>query len=180
MTLFSFNAHTADGSHEDGTLQAASRDAAMDELAGRNLHVDTLEEIPEPDIADAELAPPATAWSIVDQDVVQPPTPTVTASKTPSSYAPLLDTLRLYAGWLFSWYALIIILGAYQHIRHLPFQIPFAEGLFLSPIILQFTFGSFLFLLLTSLHKALKGGTALLMILLLIGIAFMYVFSLNV
>ena len=120
------------------------------------------------------------AWTITDVESVKAPQSAPSTSIERKTYLPLVDTLRLYAGWLLSWYALILILGAYQHIRQLPFTIPFAEGLFLSPIILQFTFGSFLFLLITSLHRALRGGTALLWILLLIAAGVMYVFSLNV
>lgn len=94
------------------------------------------------------------------------------------AYAPLIDTFRLYAGWLLAWYAIVYLLGAYQFEQKLPFAIPFIEGLFLSPLVLKFAFGTFLFLLLSSLHRALGRGIwkgILLTIVWLLGVAWFVV-----
>ena len=84
------------------------------------------------------------------------PTPALSAKKksSPSVYLPLFETLRLYAGWLLAWYALVYIIGAYQFMKDLPFRIPYAESLFLSPLVLSFTFAAYLFLLFSSLYMA--------------------------
>lgn len=74
-----------------------------------------------------------------------------------TSYFPLFETLRLYAGWLLAWYGIIYVIGAYQHTKPLPFRIPYAESLFLSPLVLSFTFASFVFLLCSSLSKSLPS-----------------------
>ncbi len=76
------------------------------------------------------------------------------ASRT---YHPLTGTLRLYAGWLLAWYGLFVALGYYAYGRVLPFEIPFVEAFFISPLIFSFTVAIFLYLLLTTLHKALHG-----------------------
>ena len=73
-----------------------------------------------------------------------------------------METLRLYAGWLFTWYVLIFTLGSYQTLRKLPFHIPYVDELFASPLLYTFSCGTFLFLLGTSVFKisgkgALKG-----------------------
>ena len=74
------------------------------------------------------------------------------------SYAPLSDTLRLYAGWLLAWYALVYLLGSAQYFGNLPFEVPFLDGLFYSALVLRFAFGTFLFLLLSSVHRLLGRG----------------------
>ncbi len=74
------------------------------------------------------------------------------------TYFPLTDTLRLYAGWLLSWYFLIFAFGSYTYLRELPVQIPLVGGLFQSPVIISFAFGAFLFMLLTEFHRLLGRG----------------------
>jgi len=73
-------------------------------------------------------------------------------------YHPLLSTLRLYAGWLLAWYGLFVALGYYSHVRTLPFNIPFVEAFFLSPLIFTFVVAIFLFLMLTSIKRVVGGG----------------------
>ncbi|GEM_PF-434609 len=73
-------------------------------------------------------------------------------------YFPLISTIRLYAGWLLAWYALFVALGYYSHVRTLPWNIPFVEAFYLSPLIFTFVVAIFLFLMLTSLKRALGGG----------------------
>lgn len=71
----------------------------------------------------------------------------------PKQYFPLFDTLRLYAGWLLAWYCLVYAVGSYQFIKEVPVHIPYAESLFLSPLVLSFTLGAYLFLLLSSVYQ---------------------------
>jgi hypothetical protein len=102
--------------------------------------------------------------------------PQVQGVKAPATvsaprYYPLVSTLRLYAGWLLAWYGLFVALGFYTHVRTLPWYIPFVEGFYLSPLIFSFVVAIFLFLLLTSVHRALRGGLFFGVILIMIGIA---------
>ncbi len=86
------------------------------------------------------------------------PAPQQTPAPRPTgTYHPLLTTLRLYAGWLLAWYALFVTVGYYAHVRSLPWDIPFVEAFFISPLIFSFTVSIFLFLLLTSIHRAIHG-----------------------
>lgn len=75
----------------------------------------------------------------------------------PQAYYPLISTLRLYAGWLLAWYAVFVMLGYYSLNREVPLQIPFVAAFSSSPLIFTFTVATFLFLLLSSLHRAMHG-----------------------
>ncbi len=94
-------------------------------------------------------------------------------------YYPLLDTLRLYAGWLLAWYFLIFALGSAQWLHHTPFQISFLSDLFLSPMILSFACACFLFLLLSSIHILLGRRLMVGIVLTLIGFGLFAVFYAN-
>lgn len=76
----------------------------------------------------------------------------------PFGYLPLVETVRLYCGWLLAWYAVIYGLGSSQAMHRLPFEIPYVPELFASLLIFRFTLGAFLFLLASSLHRAIGGG----------------------
>lgn len=106
------------------------------------------------------------------------PSPLLTREQ--SSYLPLIDTLRLYAGWLLAWYGLVYLLGFYRSVDRLSVDLPFIDELYQSALVLRFAFGTFLFLLLTSIHRLLRGGLLLGCILLLAGIAVMLLFAGNV
>ncbi len=96
------------------------------------------------------------------------------------NYLPLHETLRLYAGWLLAWYAVVYALGSYQHMRPLPFRFPLAEALFLSPLVLSFTLAAFLYLLLGSVHRAIGGGKVKGLFLLLLGVGVFAWYRMNV
>lgn len=97
----------------------------------------------------------------------------------PAIYYPLLDTLRLYAGWLLAWYVLVIALGAYQGTKNLPFTIPLVEGLWQSVLIIRATFGVFLFLVLTSLYRFFGNRGWVGGVLGILGVVLFYVFFVN-
>ena len=86
--------------------------------------------------------------------ILAPPAKPVAKSKV---YHPLISTLRLYAGWLLGWYGLFVALGYYSHVRVLPWEIPFVEAFFVSPLIFSFIVAMFLFLLLGAMHRAMHG-----------------------
>jgi hypothetical protein len=88
-----------------------------------------------------------------------------------TDYYPLLTTLRLYGGWLLAWYGLFVALGYYAHVRTMPWSIPFVEAFFLSPLIFSFTVAIFLFLLLTSIHRAIHGKLISGALLTIVGVA---------
>ena len=111
---------------------------------------------PPPPVLPAAAAPPKHTIThdviIADHMALRGDPPNSHPEET-VTYFPLLDTLRLYAGWLLSWYFLIFAFGSYAYLRDLPVQIPLVSGLFQSPVIISFAFGAFLFLLLTELHN---------------------------
>ncbi|MCB9808503.1 hypothetical protein H6770_04595 [Candidatus Peribacteria bacterium] len=97
-----------------------------------------------------------------------------------SVYFPFYETLRLYAGWLLAWYCLVYAVGSYQFIKELPIHIPYAESLFLSPLVLSFTFGAYLFLLLSGVYKMLGKKKKIGLILFLVGVAVFILYRMNV
>jgi hypothetical protein len=95
-------------------------------------------------------------------------------------YFPLVDTLRLYAGWLLAWYFLVYSIGSYQHFQDLPFEVPYLTGLFLSPLVLSFTLASYLFLLLTGIWIIFGRGVKNGLLLTAIGIVCFLLYRANV
>lgn len=91
-------------------------------------------------------------------------------AKSTHSYLPLMATLRLYAGWLLAWYGLFVALGYFTTVRQLPFEIPFVQAFYFSPLIFTFTAGIFIFLLLSAVHKALHGKLVTGILLTLVGV----------
>lgn len=98
----------------------------------------------------------------------------------PQAYFPLYETLRLYAGWLLAWYCLVYAVGSYQFLKELPFHVPYAESLFLSPLVLSFTFGAYLFLLLSGLYKHTGKKKSAAIVLSLVGIGIFLLYRMNV
>ncbi len=99
--------------------------------------------------------------------------------EAPRSYTPLVETLRLYAGWLLVWYFIVYALGAIQLTRHLPVRSLVVESLFSSSLIADCSCGFFLFLLCSSLHRRMGGGILLAMCLFLAGVVFLLLFAFN-
>lgn len=86
------------------------------------------------------------------------------------AYHPLTATLRLYAGWLLAWYGLFVAVGYYATVRQIPFDIPFVQAFFVSPLIFSFIVAIFLFLMLGSVHRAIHGKMIGGMVLSILGI----------
>lgn len=160
MPLFSYTARDAEGKSTRGTLEAMSAQAARDALREMGLQAEEIYEMQN----SSSLQPlsPSPLSAITHDEIL---TDRMAMQDEPqqdhrgrATYFPLFDTLRLYAGWLLSWYFLIFAFGSYAYLRELPVDIPFAAGLFQSPVIISFAFGAFLFLLLTEVHKLSGKG----------------------
>lgn len=95
---------------------------------------------------------------VVPQVATSPSTSVATLKTTSSPYLSLLSTLRLYAGWLLAWYAVFVACGYYVHGRSLPFTIPFVEAFYLSSFMYSITVATFMFLLLSTIHRT-RGGS---------------------
>ena len=169
--LFFYVARTIAGKEQRGTLDAPSLELAREELRKRQLLVDTIR----------------LHHSMVEKSSGPLWTETEPAKKGPAataevthSYVPLTDTLRLFAGWLLAWYGLVYLLGAMKLENRIPFDIPFVDGLFFSPLILRLAFGTYLFLLLTTIHKAMGRGTGKGIVLTLAGVLMFTFFHVNV
>lgn len=136
MALYSYVARNEKGLIVRGTLDAPGAQAAHAALRDMNLQS---QELVQTFAGDAdEASSPSDA--------------------KPDGYAPLVDTLRLYAGWLLAWYFAVFALGSYQFTRSLPVRISFIEELFLSPMMLGFACLCFLFLVLSRIHQATGKG----------------------
>jgi hypothetical protein len=193
MPHFDYTAIQADGTRVTGMVEAWSLQAAREALREMHLIVEELTEaspIPPltPEHAD-ELLGAGSAGSTQNgqsttnnqQQTIQPSSESpIPNPQSLPTYFPLLDTLRLYAGWLLAWYCLVYALGSYQHFRPLPFTVPYVEGLFLSPLVLSFTLAAYLFLLLTGIWKAIGKGLLSGCALTIIGIAVFALYRMNV
>jgi len=201
MPQFTYSAIQSDGQRVSGTIESFSLQAAHDALKQMHLipeeiHESTVSEQPlTPEQAEKLLSftqpaftnempeetPVSSEITTESPEVPSPKSQVLSPNpQSPSSYFPLLDTLRLYAGWLLAWYCLVYALGHYQHTRPLPFRIPFVEGLFLSPLVLSFTLGAYLFLLLSGIWKATGRGIFKGLIATGIGVAGFVLYRMNV
>jgi len=161
MPLFSYTAVNDRKERINGMVDAMSLQAGRNALQESGFFV---EEIHEATPMERESTKPWETVSVQEpveglgteglshsgpNDQVPVPSPQHLAP----NYYPLLDTVRLYAGWLLAWYILVIALGAYKETKQLPFTIPLIEGLWQSVLIIRAAFGVFIFLMLTSLHR---------------------------
>lgn len=193
MPLFYYEAISDDGDHVRGTVEAISAQAAraalrQDHLEAEELHEATLAERRElegympaqPSREEASVrptpVPPEKSHKILEKEKSEP------VPKQAKAYYPFIDTLRLYAGWLLAWYCLVYAIGGYQYNKRIFLHVPYVEALLppFSSIVFSFTLASFLFLLLTSIHK-IMGGTKLRTFgLVLLGVAAFALYRINV
>lgn len=182
MTLFSYTARDENGNMVDGTMDAVSTQAVRDSLGDMQLIVEEVHEATQSDqntMQSWDTAPSVPFQNISPLEEKKPPI-TVKEKTAKQAYFPIVDTLRLYGGWLLAWYCLVYAFGFYQSSKDLPFRIPYVESLFLSPLVLSFTLVAFLFLLLSELHKKRGGGRKLGWIFVIIGIAVFWIYRVNV
>lgn len=133
MSLFFYRARDPQNQAREGTVDAISLQHARDLLKSKELFVEHMHE-----------ATPSL--------LSQPSSPSL------PHYYPLIDTLRLYAGWLLAWYSVVFAIGAYQSRGTLPFHSDLIAGLASSITVLSLAFATFLFLMLSSLHRLIHGG----------------------
>lgn len=147
MPTFSYIAKGSDGAETRGTLDAASLDAAREELRKRGTMAEDVREVPS---VAAKPKPEPLPWSGANNG---------SAPKMPDAptYAPLHETLRVFAGWLLGWYGVIYALGFLESAGKIP-ELPFVRELFESRLVLEFTFGTFLLLAASNLHRWMRGG----------------------
>ncbi|MEQ1849088.1 MAG: hypothetical protein ABL890_00675 [Candidatus Peribacteraceae bacterium] len=153
-TAFVFEGTNREGVLMKGTVHAASRRAAFDQLrTERQLTISRLAPLGSPPTSfDAELERWNTESVAPVKKAVEKPTPS-------RQYHPVLSTIRLYAAWLLAWYGLFIALGYYVSERALPWDIPFVSAFASSSLVFTFVTAIFSFLLLSTLHRSLKGST---------------------
>lgn len=176
MPSFAYIARTNAGTLERGSLTAPDAEEAREILRKRNLFVEEL-QTEQGQRVQVRFPPTVLPWSTTETDE---PSSASSADLEPVEYVPLLDTLRLFAGWLLAWYAVVYLIGSFQRAGKLPSGLPFVEGLFLSPLVLRFAFGTYLFLLLTSLHRILGGGVGKGLLLTVVGVAMLVGFHIMV
>ncbi|MBI3336560.1 hypothetical protein HYZ98_03280 [Candidatus Peregrinibacteria bacterium] len=147
MPLFFYRARDNKNLQKEGTIDALSLQHARDLLKTKALFV---EEIHEATMKEQHIK----KAFVIDEPPEHPLPP---AHPLPP-YLPLIDTLRLYAGWLLVWYGLIFAIGTYQYRGIIPFRSELIAGLASSTTVLVSAFGVFIFLMFSSLHKTLHGG----------------------
>ncbi len=159
MPLFAFIASDGAGSMRNELLDAQDIDAVGKKLRSMgwkiiDAHEATQEERKQ--LPFLEIAPPSSTAPVLtlERDV---------------RYAPIVETLRLYAGWILAWCGAVYLLGSFELAERIPFSIPFATELFGSTTMLFVAFGTYLFLLLTSIHTWMKGGILMGLLLTLLG-----------
>ncbi len=181
MTTFQYTAKDERGLTKTGTVDADSIDSARQVIASKGyIASEVFEAIPislysQSNDMDWSLGP-----KIANPVAPTESAPSVAVETAPRTYFPLLETLRLYAGWLLAWYCMVYAIGSYQYTRELPFTLPYAESLFLSPLVLSFTFAAYLFLLLTGMYKWSGRKRSAGFVLLLAGIALFLLYRMNV
>jgi hypothetical protein len=148
MPSFAYTAYDNHGNLQTGIISALSLQLAREALKKKGLSVEEIHE------ATMEEQGIKKAWMIDTKEAVSGERLAVSNDKEDHQYIPFIETMRLYAGWLLAWFSLIYILGAYQYSgNEIPFDIPLIRGLLFSKTVFMVTWGTFLFLLLTSLYR---------------------------
>lgn len=153
------------------TPQYHDRDLESWQNRGKKSSMHSTAQIPSSPI------PAKTAPKTIGFSNISPSTNTIVTDLKPvlpqtsdSTYTSMLSTLRLYAGWLLSWYAVFVAFGYYTHSRSLSFTIPFVEAFYLSSLMYSITVATFLFLMLSSVQRKLHGGLITGIVLFLVGV----------
>jgi len=176
MAIYTYQATDASGNTVEGVVESHSLQSARDEVVAMGL---------EPvEIYEAATSAPKTSdapWVDPMQSLQEEPDPVSNKPDVESvAYFPLLDTLRLYAGWLLAWYGMVYVVGAYQFMKDVPFHIPYAESLFLSPLVLSFTFAAYLFLLISGVFKLTGRSKKVGIVLAVAGIGIFLLYKMNI
>ena len=167
MPLFSYTGTDSDGQSVSGTLEADTQDAAHNTLKDVGIDVVSLE---------VQGAFPLEREGTEVREELEEKEVQKVQHREETDYYPLIDTIRLYAGWLLAWFGAVFALGFYQSTRPLSFRIPYVENLSQSPVLFQAALGLFLLLLFSGFYKATGRNIVAGLMLLCIGLAgFAYV-----
>lgn len=182
MPLFSYRATDPTGSLQQGSIDAVNVDAARAVLGQKGwTPLDVTPVASEPfHVAPSQIPQPQQTTQPSPMNEHDVGSQTLTPTITPKVYLPIAATLRLYAGWLLAYYAIVYAVGWYAHSRPLPFEIPYVEALLLSPLVLSFTFAAFLFLLFHTLYRAMGAGLWKGIFLTMVGVGAFVVYRMNV
>lgn len=177
MTSFSYIARTADGTLDRGTIDAPTMEKAREVLRKKNLLVEEMRAADgtAPSLAFKQTMP----WTNTDEPLARKDRIKGQNMRSDTSYVPLMDTVRLFAGWLLAWYSIIYLLGALRLSGKIPDGWWFVQGLFESALVLRFAFVTFIFLMLSTIHREIKGSTGSGIALTLTGIVLAGLFHLN-
>ncbi|OGJ73051.1 hypothetical protein A3G69_04260 [Candidatus Peribacteria bacterium RIFCSPLOWO2_12_FULL_53_10] len=175
MPFFSYRATDSTGALQQGNIEAVHADAAREALSQKGwTPIDITAVSSEPfSFVTPQPSQPAQPFAKKEEAMPSPP-PSQKISP------PIAATLRLYAGWLLAYYALVYAVGWYAHSRPLPFEIPYVEALLLSPLVLSFTFAAFLFLIGHSLYRAWGSGLWKGILVSVIGVGVFVMYRMNV
>lgn len=159
MPLFFYRARDNKNNPREGTIDAISLQNARDLLKTKGLFVEHMHEatMKDQDIKKIfTIVEPTEPLPLRSSEGAKGGTKPTLPTEPP--YYPLIDTLRLYAGWLLAWYGLIFAVGAYQYRGILPFHSELIAGLAASTTLQRTAFGVFFFLMCSEFHKTLRGG----------------------
>ncbi|MFH0770632.1 MAG: hypothetical protein V1926_04615 [Candidatus Peregrinibacteria bacterium] len=176
MPQYSYSARDASKSTVQGTVDAPDEPSAMATLKEMGLGEVSLSE-QRMDPSPSSVPPPG--WTVIDEPMEPEPSVPLRPDPSAKTYMPLIDTIRLYAGWLLAGYFLTYALGSYQWTKPLPFEIPFVLAFVVSPLVLSFSLAAFLFLLVTELYRATGKQKLLGVLFTLLGIATFALYRLN-
>ncbi len=179
MPQFNYIARDNRGRIDRGQVTADSAEDVRSMLEKRELKVDQIvtADAPPPKAPPLTFTP-AMPWTTVDDGKEEKKAEKAMQAET-TAYVPFVETLRLFAGWLLAWYGMVYLLGDLTVQQKMPVYIPYLNALFESDLVLRFTFGTFLFLLLTTIHKAIGGGVGKGIAVTIVGVAVFVLFHLN-
>jgi len=187
MPLFSYTAKNQDGNIVRGTIDAVSLEAAKSALEEMNLIPEEIHEATVSEKKAPEESPVDTSLDSLEKRLESETQPlqlkeeseTGHEEKPKRIYFPIVDTFRLYAGWLLAGYFVAYILGIYQLTKPLPFEIPYVFAFLYSPLIFSFALAAFLFLLATNIQKRVHGGMLSGFVITLVAVGAFVVYRIN-
>ncbi len=161
MPSFSYTAKDSNGQETRGKIDALNLQAAGDALKDMNLIPEEIHETTVNEKVEDWKAP--SFGNLEEAKDIQ-------VEEQAKPYFHLADTLRLYAGWLLAGYLAVYFLGFYKLTKPISIDIPYVLAFLYSPLILSFTLACFLFLILTSVNKIIKGRALSGVILTVVGV----------
>lgn len=173
MPSFPYVARTPNGTLERGIVDVDTIDAVKTYIHAKGW---TVEEIAGDSQAPFIETP---TWTTIEHGNAST-TMQAPVIELETVYIPLLQTMRLFAGWLMAWYGLIYFAGTYRGDGRLPYDIPLIQSLASSDLVLRFSFAVFLFLLLSDVYTWTAKKAVIGVFVTIVGITAMWMFHVNV